>query len=186
MRRGYFYVALATRAAVDACEPDAGGDAAAPERVCRRHVGVFVFSAEPGADGATVYSRMFAPEAGVVEDPATGSASGPLAAYLVRHGVVPMAARRHRERAGREDGPARAVCMRASRRRRPTDITRVHVGGAAVSVGEGTMRGKCLGTCSGVCGDCPRDIYDVDLRWIVPETFKRLLNRARNLANSVT
>jgi PhzF family phenazine biosynthesis protein len=28
---------------------------------------------------------MFAPHSGVPEDPATGSASGPLGAYLVRH-----------------------------------------------------------------------------------------------------
>lgn len=45
---------------------------------------VFVFA--PTSEG--VYSRMFAPEHGVVEDPATGSATGPLAAYLMRHGLV--------------------------------------------------------------------------------------------------
>jgi trans-2,3-dihydro-3-hydroxyanthranilate isomerase len=33
---------------------------------------------------------MFAPEHGVVEDPATGSATGPLAAYMMRHGLVSM------------------------------------------------------------------------------------------------
>jgi len=42
---------------------------------------VFVFTPTP--EGA--YSRMFAPEHGVVEDPATGSATGPLAAYMMRH-----------------------------------------------------------------------------------------------------
>jgi trans-2,3-dihydro-3-hydroxyanthranilate isomerase len=31
---------------------------------------------------------MFAPEHGVVEDPATGSATGPLAAYMMRHGIA--------------------------------------------------------------------------------------------------
>ena len=31
---------------------------------------------------------MFAPEHGVVEDPATGSATGPLAVYLMKHGLV--------------------------------------------------------------------------------------------------
>jgi trans-2,3-dihydro-3-hydroxyanthranilate isomerase len=31
---------------------------------------------------------MFAPEYGVVEDPATGSATGPLAAYMLRHNLV--------------------------------------------------------------------------------------------------
>ena len=51
--------------------------------------GVFVFSAQPGDARATVYSRMFAPELGVMEDPATGSASGPLGCYLVRHKIVP-------------------------------------------------------------------------------------------------
>jgi trans-2,3-dihydro-3-hydroxyanthranilate isomerase len=45
---------------------------------------VFVFT--PTADGA--YSRMFAPEHGVIEDPATGSSTGPLAAYMIRHNLV--------------------------------------------------------------------------------------------------
>ena len=45
---------------------------------------VFVFT--PTADGA--YSRMFAPEHGVVEDPATGSSTGPLAAYMMRAGLT--------------------------------------------------------------------------------------------------
>ena len=31
---------------------------------------------------------MFAPEHGVVEDPATGSSTGPLAAYMIRHKLV--------------------------------------------------------------------------------------------------
>src|SRR3990167_1790742 len=32
--------------------------------------------------------ELFAPELGIVEDPATGSASGPLGCYLVHHGLV--------------------------------------------------------------------------------------------------
>jgi len=32
---------------------------------------------------------MFAPAIGIAEDPATGSANGPLGAYLVRYGFVP-------------------------------------------------------------------------------------------------
>jgi trans-2,3-dihydro-3-hydroxyanthranilate isomerase len=35
--------------------------------------------------GVTARCRMFAPADGVYEDPATGSAAGPLAAYLVKH-----------------------------------------------------------------------------------------------------
>jgi trans-2,3-dihydro-3-hydroxyanthranilate isomerase len=37
---------------------------------------------------ATTYSRMFAAGLGVLEDPATGSAAGPLGCYLVQHGCV--------------------------------------------------------------------------------------------------
>lgn len=47
----------------------------------------FVFTPTP--EGA--YSRMFAPEHGVSEDPATGSATGPLAAYMMRHALAPAA-----------------------------------------------------------------------------------------------
>lgn len=36
--------------------------------------------------------RMFGESLGVAEDPGTGSAHGPLAAYLVRHGLVPFPA----------------------------------------------------------------------------------------------
>src|SRR5581483_88404 len=49
---------------------------------------VFVFTPTPGG----AYSRMFAPEYGVVEDPATGSSTGPLAAFMLRHGLVAGAA----------------------------------------------------------------------------------------------
>lgn len=49
---------------------------------------VFVFT--PTSYGA--YSRMFAPEYGIVEDPATGSSTGPLAAFMIRHGLISGAA----------------------------------------------------------------------------------------------
>lgn len=45
---------------------------------------LFVFA--PIAEGA--YSRMFAPEYGIREDPATGSSTGPLAVFMLRHGLI--------------------------------------------------------------------------------------------------
>jgi trans-2,3-dihydro-3-hydroxyanthranilate isomerase len=48
---------------------------------------VFVFS--PTGEG--VYSRMFAPEYGVREDPATGSSTGPLALFMMTHGLMSAA-----------------------------------------------------------------------------------------------
>jgi trans-2,3-dihydro-3-hydroxyanthranilate isomerase len=52
--------------------------------------------AQYDADGTTCFagagrrwkSRVFAPAFGVPEDPATGSAAGPLACHLARHGLI--------------------------------------------------------------------------------------------------
>jgi len=52
--------------------------------------GVYIFSVEESSkDGSRAKARLFAPVAGVDEDPATGSAAGPLGAYLVHHGLIP-------------------------------------------------------------------------------------------------
>lgn len=76
-------VALRNREAVDRASLEMQGlakiKAGSDESAC-----VFVFA--PTDEGA--YSRMFAPELGVVEDPATGSSTGPLASFMRRHGLV--------------------------------------------------------------------------------------------------
>ena len=81
------FIPLKDKAAVDRAWLDMSGEVALrgadPESMC-----VFVFTPTP--EGA--YSRMFAPGLGVREDPATGSATGPLAAYMIRHGLAPHAA----------------------------------------------------------------------------------------------
>ncbi len=134
----FLMVPLATRAAVDAASINPAGF----QRLCRTlnvaHVEVFFFSTEHGDDDATAYSRMFAPGLGVSEDPATGSASGPLGCYLVRHGVVaPADAGRILSLQGVRMGrPSRVhIAIEGT----PADITCVGVGGTAVLVGEGTI-----------------------------------------------
>ncbi len=62
-------------------------DTSAWKRFISEHSGplcVFAFAAV--SEGA--YSRMFAPDYGVVEDPATGSSTGALAAYMMKHKLV--------------------------------------------------------------------------------------------------
>ncbi|MBV8637611.1 MAG: PhzF family phenazine biosynthesis protein [Candidatus Eremiobacteraeota bacterium] len=77
------YVALRDKATVDRAAIDTtafyGLIRGRNELAC-----VFVFT--PTSEGA--YSRMFAPEYGIVEDPATGSATGPLAAFMMRNNLV--------------------------------------------------------------------------------------------------
>lgn len=76
------FVALRDKEAVDRAWIDLTGmrqlRAADPVPTC-----VFVFTPTP--EGA--YSRMFAPEFGA-EDAATGSSTGPLAAYMMRQGLI--------------------------------------------------------------------------------------------------
>ena len=51
-------------------------------------VDIFAFTPETIDPQATVHSRMFGPTMGIVEDPATGAASGPLGAYLAHYDLV--------------------------------------------------------------------------------------------------
>jgi len=80
------FVALRDKKAVDRAWLDLAGAkqlrGSDPDPFC-----TFVFTRT--AEGA--YSRMFAPEYGVPEDPATGSSTGPLAALMMRHGLLSSA-----------------------------------------------------------------------------------------------
>ena len=80
------FVGLQSKEAVDRAWLDSGRLALLKE-IHQESMCVFVFT--PTAEGA--YSRMFAPEHGIAEDPATGSATGPLALYMMKQGLAPSA-----------------------------------------------------------------------------------------------
>ena len=136
----FFFVPLVSEEAVDRASADRAALASLFARAGHdqpRPIFVFAMSARPGV---SCYSRMFAPEFGIPEDPATGGASGPLGCYLLRHGLA-------------DADQARALLsLQGVKMRRPSRIhiaiessggaiTRVRVGGKAVIVGEGTIRG---------------------------------------------
>jgi len=82
-------------------------------------------------------TRMFYPAAGVAEDPATGSAAGPLAVHLARHGRIGFGEQveiRQGEEIGR---PSR---LWATAEGDKDLITSVRVGGHAHVVAEGRLR----------------------------------------------
>jgi trans-2,3-dihydro-3-hydroxyanthranilate isomerase len=118
------YVCLPDEAAVAALAPDIGalGRFGA--------VGVSCFAAQ----GARVKTRMFGPGLGVAEDPATGSAAGPLAVHLARHGLVGFG-ERVEVLQGAEIG--RASTLYAQADGTAERIDRVLVGGTAVVVARG-------------------------------------------------
>jgi trans-2,3-dihydro-3-hydroxyanthranilate isomerase len=82
-------------------------------------------------------TRMFAPGGGVPEDPATGSAAGPLAVHLARHGRIPFGDEIEISQ-GAEIGRPSTLYARANGT--PERLERVEVGGAAVIVARGEFR----------------------------------------------
>jgi trans-2,3-dihydro-3-hydroxyanthranilate isomerase len=134
----FFFVPLVTRRAVDSAVVNRDAFDQLIRSATTGAQGVFLFSRERGADNADVYSRMFAPNLGIAEDAATGSASGPLGCYLIRHKVVPP------EKAGS------IVSLQGVKMGRPSsvhiaididrgEISSVRVGGESVLAGEGTL-----------------------------------------------
>jgi trans-2,3-dihydro-3-hydroxyanthranilate isomerase len=136
----FLFVPLASRAAVDRVSIDRAAYAACLQTAGLNELPVFILTLDrAGARGdETVYSRMLAPGFGIAEDPATGSASGPLGAYLFRHGLVP------RDRLTQFVSLQGVKMLRPSRIHvsidaRGDEITRVRVGGRSVLVGEGRI-----------------------------------------------
>jgi trans-2,3-dihydro-3-hydroxyanthranilate isomerase len=101
---------------------------------------VLAFTMETERPESDVHARMFAPWLGVVEDPATGSAAGPLGSYLVRHRAVPARADGSfaiLEEQGFEMG--RPSLLHIVIESRGADIRAVRVGGQCVWIGSGEL-----------------------------------------------
>ena len=107
---------------------------------CRRHGanGIMVFTTVTVDEFSTVHTRMFASPIGILEDPATGSASGALGAYLVHNGVVEVAITTEiiSEQGYEMDRPSRIIIQVESD---DDMIQEVKVGGEVVMVIEGTI-----------------------------------------------
>jgi trans-2,3-dihydro-3-hydroxyanthranilate isomerase len=82
-------------------------------------------------------TRAFAPAHGVAEDPATGSAAGPLACHLARHGRIAFGEEIEIAQGAEIGRPSRLHARAEGSRER---ITRVEVGGSAVVVARGEFR----------------------------------------------
>jgi len=111
-------------------------------QVCRA-VGtkcVMVFTFETESDESDVHVRLFAPLLGVPEDPATGSANGALAAYLVHHRALPVTepTTHITSEQGAEIGRPSTLHMEVDSEE--GKITSVRVGGKVVQVAEGVVR----------------------------------------------
>ena len=124
---GHVYIELGSPGAVQGLSPDIRALAAATSDGvnCFAHV-----------DGNRWKTRMFAPNHGVDEDPATGSAAGPLAIHLARHGRIPFGEQIEISQGAEINRPS---TLYANVDGEDDRIDRVEVGGSAVIVARGEL-----------------------------------------------
>jgi trans-2,3-dihydro-3-hydroxyanthranilate isomerase len=123
----HVYVCLGSEAEVAALRPNQGLLAELGD------LGINCFAGE----GLRWKTRMFAPSHGVYEDAATGSAAGPLAVHLVRHGRIGWDDEIEIRQGEEMLRPSRLFARAAGADGLPE---RVEVGGSAVSVARGEFR----------------------------------------------
>jgi trans-2,3-dihydro-3-hydroxyanthranilate isomerase len=123
----HVFLELGSEAEVAALQPDFGALA----RLTQQGVNCFAGS------GSRWKTRMFAPASGVAEDPATGSACGPLGVHLVRHDRIGFGEEIEVSQ-GAEIGRPSTLYVRVDGS--AEQIDRVEVGGAAVIVARGEFR----------------------------------------------
>jgi trans-2,3-dihydro-3-hydroxyanthranilate isomerase len=124
----HVYVALGSEDEVAALKPDLGALAHAPALL-----GINCFA----GSGTHWKARMFAPGGGVPEDPATGSAAGPLAVHLARHGWIGFGDEIEVSQ-GAEIGRPSTLYARADGSAEKLET--VEVGGSTVIVARGEFR----------------------------------------------
>ena len=122
----FAYVVLASPDEVAALQPDLAA-------LAGHDVGAYCVAGE----GRRWKSRMFAPFHGVAEDPATGSAAGPAAVHLARHGRIAWGEEIEISQ-GAEVGRPSTLHARADGD--GDRVERVEVGGSAVVVARGEFR----------------------------------------------
>lgn len=123
----HILVDVGSRAALDALRPDYSLLAQLTEG------GVYAFAQEE----QTAYARYFAPAAGILEDPATGSAAGPLGAHLVLGGRAPSGVQLM-VRQG--EALLRPSVLLVSAKAENGNLSEVRVGGAAIVIARGELQ----------------------------------------------
>lgn len=82
----HLLVPLHNREAINRAQPDARSLAEELRSVGAE--GCYLFSLDPVEPSAAAHTRFFNPTVGIAEDPATGTAAGPLACYLAKYGRI--------------------------------------------------------------------------------------------------
>jgi PhzF family phenazine biosynthesis protein len=123
-------------------------DAAAPDFAALRDLTIagrwgnaILMTRRTAEPASAVHLRMFAPAFGIDEDPVTGSAQGPVAAYLSANGLLPGGADGDTDYVAEQgDGIGRAGRITTTVTRRAGEVTAIRITGSGVTVLRGTIR----------------------------------------------
>jgi trans-2,3-dihydro-3-hydroxyanthranilate isomerase len=130
----FIIVPLKTLDAVKRCKLD---EAKFEELIKTTDIRAFMlFAPEPENEGNDIHARVFAHYYGVPEDPATGSANGCLASYLVKTKYFGEAKCDCRVEQGYEIGRRSLLLLKAEERNGEIEV---NVGGKVILVAEGTL-----------------------------------------------
>lgn len=99
----------------------------------RNAVGPYLFTLETINPNARVHTRFFAAHLGIIEDAATGSAAGPLTAYLLKYNVFGKSFKIENEQ-GIEMGRPSKILMKGEIKENKYTIK---IGGKCVYIGQG-------------------------------------------------
>ncbi|MEU0004298.1 PhzF family phenazine biosynthesis isomerase [Streptomyces sp. NPDC006314] len=122
----HVFVGLESVEALAALRPDHRALSAFPDMAANCFAG----------SGRHWYTRMFSPAYGVVEDAATGSASGPLAIHLARHGLIEPGTEIEIVQGAWMGRPSTMYARAVHEGHR---VTAVDMSGSAVTVARGTL-----------------------------------------------
>lgn len=100
---------------------------------------IYVFTTETFHQESHVHGRMFAPEAGIMEDAATGSANGPLGCYLLKNKVLDAPAGQLSIISEQGFEMGRPSIIHIDIKGQPDKITEVKISGESVLVGKGQI-----------------------------------------------
>lgn len=100
-------------------------------------VGAYLYCKEPVHAAATFHARMFAPDVGIPEDPATGSAAVMFAGVILSFDGLPDGNHRRSIEQGFAMGRPSEVAL--SLEVKQGKLTNVRIGGSAVRVSDGTL-----------------------------------------------
>jgi trans-2,3-dihydro-3-hydroxyanthranilate isomerase len=107
--------------------------------LAHKAIGCYAFTFETMEETSKIHARFFAPDDGIAEDSATGSAAGSLSGYLVYHGVIETIEKKAEFTIEQGDFMNRPSRIHAEVIGEKENAERVKIGGSSIIVAKGEL-----------------------------------------------